>query len=92
MPAQTTMVHVRVDKVLKEQAVAALAAMGLSTVDAIRLFFHRIVADQAFPFELKVPNAQTRAAIAEADEIVRSHSARFAGADELVGALEAGKR
>lgn len=92
MPAQTTMVHVRVDEALKEKAAAALAAMGLSTADAIRLFLHRIVADQAFPLELKVPNAQTRAAIAEADEIVRSHSARFTDADELVSAIDASKR
>ena len=92
MNAQTTMVHVRVDGALKDKAAAALAAMGLSTADAIRLFFHRIVAEQAFPLELKVPNAATLAAIAEADEIVRSHRMRFADADELVAALEDGER
>ena len=92
MSAQTTMVHVRVDEVLKDRAAAALAAMGLSTADAIRLLFHRIVAEQAFPLELKVPNALTREAIAEADEMLRSRNARFADADELVASLEAGER
>lgn len=92
MAAQTTMVHVRVDEALKEEASAALAAIGLSTAEAIRLFLHRIVAEQAFPLELKVPNAQTRAAIAEAENIVRSRGVRFADADELVTALEAGER
>ena len=92
MNAQTTMVHVRVDEALKDKAAAALAAMGLSTADAIRLFFHRIVAEQAFPLELKVPNPATQAAIAEADEIVRSRRMRFADADELVAALETGER
>jgi DNA-damage-inducible protein J len=43
------MLHVRIDKDLKAQAAEALAAMGLSTSDAVRLLFHRIVADQAFP-------------------------------------------
>ncbi len=37
---------------------------------------------------LKVPNAETRAAMAEADEIARNHSVRFATADELFADLE----
>jgi DNA-damage-inducible protein J len=92
MNGQTKMLHVRIDEALKDRAATALAAMGLSTADAIRLFFHRIVAEQAFPLELKVPNADTRAAIAEADEIVRSRRMRFTDADALVTALEDGER
>jgi DNA-damage-inducible protein J len=46
------------------------------------------VADQAFPLELKVPNAETRSAMAEAEEIVRTRHARFATADELFADLE----
>ena len=64
-----TMLHVRVNDELKTDAAAALEAMGLSLSDAVRILLTRIVADQAFPLELKVPNAETRAAMAEADEI-----------------------
>ena len=39
--------------------------MGLSVSDAVRILLKRLVNDQAFPLELKVPNAQTRAAIGE---------------------------
>ena len=67
MAAHTSMLHVRVDDETKEQATAALGAMGLSISDAVRLFLRRVVADQAFPLELKVPNAETRSAIAEAE-------------------------
>ena len=73
--AQTSMLHVRVDDDTKEKATEALNAMGLSVSDAVRLFLRRVVADQAFPLELKVPNAETRAAMAEADEIVRTRRA-----------------
>ena len=45
---------------------AALEAMGLSMSEAVRIFLRRVAADQAFPLELKVPNAETRAAMAEA--------------------------
>ncbi len=77
------MLHVRIDDDLKRQAVAALDAIGLSTADAVRMLFKRVVAEQAFPLELKVPNAETRAAMAEADELAAAFAARFATSDEL---------
>ena len=84
----SSMLHVRLDDDLKEKGTAALAAIGLSASDAVRILFRRIVADQAFPLELKVPNAETRAAMAEADEIIRSGRFRFSNADELFAELE----
>ncbi|HEY2049535.1 MAG TPA: type II toxin-antitoxin system RelB/DinJ family antitoxin [Caulobacteraceae bacterium] len=84
MATNSSMLHVRLDDRLKEEATAALAAMGLSASDAVRILFNRIVADQAFPLELKVPNAQTRAAMAEADTILAARRARFADADALI--------
>lgn len=38
--------------------------------------------------ERKVPNAETRAAMAEADEIVRAGRARFAWAEDMFAELE----
>lgn len=84
----SSMVHVRIDEGLKAEASKALAAIGLSTADAVRLLFHRIVADQAFPLELKVPNAETRAAIAEVEALKAEGRARFDTADALFVALE----
>ena len=63
MSTQSSMLHVRMDSELKQKATETLAAMGLSASDAVRLLFHRIAADQAFPLELKVPNAQTQRAM-----------------------------
>lgn len=82
------MLHIRIDDETKEQATEALNAMGLSVSDAVRLLLKRIVADQAFPLELKVPNARTRAAMAEADEIAARNGARFHNADALIVDLE----
>ncbi len=93
MTTQTSMLHVRVDGKLKAHASATLEAMGLSMSDAVRMLLTRIVADQSFPFELKVPNAETRAAMAEADEMIRTRRARFATAEALFDDLEkAGKQ
>jgi DNA-damage-inducible protein J len=82
------MLHVRIEDDTKEQATAALNAMGLSVSDAVRLFLKRVVADQAFPLELKVPNAATRAAMAEADEIAARRAARFEDAEALIADLD----
>jgi DNA-damage-inducible protein J len=86
--ATTTMVHVRVDEKTKAQATETLAAMGLSVSDAVRVFLMRVVAEKQMPFALKAPNAETRTAMAEADEIVRTRRARFDTATDLFDDLE----
>ena len=89
MAAQTSMLHVRVDDDIKAQATEALASMGLSVSDAVRLFLRRVVVDQAFPLELKVPNAQTRIAMVDAQALLQARKTRFAVADDLFADLEA---
>lgn len=54
----------------------------------MRLFLRRVVIDQAFPLELKVLNAQTRAAMEESCAMMAARRARFASADELCADLE----
>lgn len=88
--AASSMLHVRVEDELKAEAGEALAAMGLTMSDAVRLFLKRVVAEQAFPLELKVPNAETRAAMAESRAILRSHRAGHATSRELFDELEKG--
>lgn len=87
--ATTTMVHVRVEEQVKAKATKALAAMGLSVSDAVRVFLTRVAAEKQLPFALKVPNAKTRAAMEEARAMSR---ARFGSADELVDELEKGSQ
>jgi len=84
----TTMVHVRVDQKTKEQAAETLASMGLTVSDAVRVFLMRVVADQAMPFALEVPNSTTRSAMAEAEELVQTRLGRFETADDLMHELD----
>lgn len=65
MPNATAMIHVRVDQKLKTQAAKTLDAMGLSLSDVVRLLLTRIAVEQALPFEVRVPNPVTRAAMEE---------------------------
>lgn len=88
MAATTTMIHVRVDENVKAQAAETLASMGLTVSDAVRIFLTRVVADKEFPFAIRAPNATSRVAIAEANEMIKSRSARFATTDALLNDLE----
>ncbi|WP_442909765.1 type II toxin-antitoxin system RelB/DinJ family antitoxin [Hyphomicrobium sp.] len=63
--ATDTTVRARIDGAVKEEAAHVLDAMGLTVSDAIRIMLMRVAAEKALPFELKVPNAETRAAMAE---------------------------
>ena len=65
MSSAETYVRARIDSTTKERAADALAAMGLSISDAIRLLMLRIADERRLPFEIKAPNAATRKAIAE---------------------------
>jgi DNA-damage-inducible protein J len=83
----TAMLHIRVDETLKQEAVQALEAMGLSLSDAVRLLLKRVASEQAWPLELKVPNATTVAAMKEA-RAMAVHRSRFSDAQAMFAALE----
>jgi DNA-damage-inducible protein J len=83
--ASDSVVRARIDTTTKEQATEALAAMGLSVSDAIRLLLVRVAADKEFPFPVKAPNAVTRKAMMELE---RNEGKRFASAEELFKDLD----
>ena len=49
MPAQTSMLHVRVDDQLKAQATDALSGVGLTLSDAVRILLTRVAAEGGLP-------------------------------------------
>jgi DNA-damage-inducible protein J len=61
--AATATVHIRVNQKIKERAAKTLAAMGMSVSDAVRILLVRVAAEKALPFELRVPNRKTMAAL-----------------------------
>src|SRR5208337_2282091 len=82
----TEMIHVRIDPKLKSKATKTFGAMGLSLSEAVRVFLTRAAADQAFPFELRVPNAKTVAAMKAGD---RGEVVKFNSVEELMSDLHA---
>lgn len=64
--ALTQIVQARVDREVKAQAAEALAAMGLSISDAVRIVLTRIAREKTFPLELFMLNAETKEAMEDA--------------------------
>jgi DNA-damage-inducible protein J len=86
MSTANTYVRARIDSATKKSASEALAAMGLSISDAIRLLMLRVVDERRLPFEVKAPNATTRKAIRELEA---GKGKRFASTRELMADLNA---
>ena len=86
MATADTYVRARIDSATKERAAEALEDMGLSISDAIRLLMLRVADERRLPFEVKVPNATTRKAMAELEA---GKGKRFASVDSLMADLNA---
>ena len=86
MPNATAMIHVRVDQNQKTKASKALDAMGLSLSDVVRLLLTRIAVEQALPFEVRVPNAVTRAAM---EDVRRGDLLKASSVRDLMDQLNA---
>ena len=71
MPRQavkTRMIHARIDPKLQQSAARVFSRIGISTTEAIRLFLKQVVLHKGVPFPIAIPNAQTVAAMREAND------------------------
>ena len=78
------MLHIRIDRELKQQAIAGLARMGISISGAVHMLLVRIAAEKALPFEVRVPNGTTVKAMQAAD---RKQGKRFRSAGAALDEL-----
>jgi len=62
------MIHARVDPKLKRSAERVFSQIGISTTEAIRLFLRQVELHRGLPFQVKVPNEETVAAMQEAND------------------------
>ncbi len=79
-------VRARIDERVKSEATVVLGAMGLTVSDAFRMMMNRIAAEKKLPFEPLVPNAETIAAMEEAE---RGGLPSFKTVEELMAHLNA---
>lgn len=64
--SKTTMITARIDPELKRETEKVLKELGLTTSQAITLFFNQISLRKALPFAVAIPNTETAQAIEKA--------------------------
>jgi len=64
---KTAYVNVRIDQELKVESERVLNQVGVSTSEAITMFFRQVILRRGIPFDVCIPNAATRKAMAELD-------------------------
>jgi DNA-damage-inducible protein J len=62
---KTGYITARAEPKLKARSGRVLAKVGVSTTDAITMFLTQVVLKDGLPFDVRVPNAETRKAIGE---------------------------
>ncbi len=65
--SKTATIRARIDPLLKEEVENILQTLGLSTTQAIILFYQQIRLNHGLPFELRLPNAVTRQTFVDTD-------------------------
>ena len=90
--SKTDYITARVEPKLKESAGRVLTRIGVSTSDAITMFLRQVVMRQGMPFDVAVPNAQTRRAIEELENPAKRAKLKRRATTEDMFADISGKR
>ena len=64
--AKTAMIRARLEPDLKRDAETVFSTLGLSPTEAITLFYKQVTLHHGLPFEVRIPNAETRDALQQA--------------------------
>ena len=88
----TSLINVRLDASLKQEAEELFSSLGLNMTSAISMFLRQAVRDQAIPFRVckyPQPNATTLAAMREAERLAHDPNAKtFSSVEELLKDLK----
>jgi DNA-damage-inducible protein J len=63
MAKQTEKIQARIESALKASAEAIFQKLGLSSTEAIRLFYKQVELREGLPFPVELPNKKTIAAM-----------------------------
>jgi DNA-damage-inducible protein J len=61
-------INTRIEPKLKTRAETILRKVGLTSAEAIRLFYMQVCLNNGLPFEVKIPNKETIKAMHDADK------------------------
>ena len=65
--SKTAMIRARSDSGLKKDVERIFRQLGISTTEAINIFYRQVKFYKGFPFDIRIPNAQTLKAMEDVD-------------------------
>jgi DNA-damage-inducible protein J len=74
--AKTASVNARIEPAVKKKAERIFADIGITASDAVGMFYRQVVYRRGLPFDVRIPNATTVAAL---EELARGQGEVFAG-------------
>lgn len=69
MATKSANLYVRIEPEVKEQAENILSTLGISTSNAINMFYKQIILQKGIPFEVKIPISN----LVDADSLQKNH-------------------
>lgn len=66
--ARTAMINARTERELKIEVEEILKSLGLSTTEAINIFFRQVKLRRGLPFPVEIPNEETLSVFHESDD------------------------
>lgn len=84
--AKEATVRARIDPKLKAEVEQLFQELGLSTTEAITLFYHQVKLRHGLPFDLVVPNKTTENTFKDTDAEI--NLVRFDNADDMFDQLD----
>ena len=72
---KVAMINTRIEPKLKMRAEIILRKVGLTSAEAVRLFYVQVCLNNGLPFEVKIPNEETIKAMQSADKR-KTHKAK----------------
>ncbi|MFA5182114.1 MAG: type II toxin-antitoxin system RelB/DinJ family antitoxin [Syntrophales bacterium] len=66
--ARTAMINARTERELKKEVEEILKSLGLSTTEAINIFFRQVKLRRGLPFPVEIPNEGTMAVFRDSEE------------------------
>lgn len=66
--ARTAMINARTERELKNEVEGILQSLGMSTTEAINIFFRQVKLRRGLPFPVEIPNSKTLKAFRDSEQ------------------------
>ncbi len=64
---KAAIINARIERGLKNKAESIFHHLGISSAEAIRLFYSQVCLQKGLPFDVKIPNSETIKAMQDAE-------------------------